>query len=192
MRFIRGERHERGMDYDVDALRYVRSGSSERADDRGSCWACNRGVYRTPLTPGVPTEWRHTSSGHAVSWRPEKHVAGLAKPRVHAHRWVEQPHLELQQQHLEQQAVSARVSVRVCEEGSCGALLAAVGAGLVPDRQLSEKDAKMRESRLRGASMSKQRTVRAHTDRENAPRAGHVRTRAHRGKMGRANDRNTG
>lgn len=44
-------------------------------------------MYKEPSWPSIPSEWRHTSSGHAISWTPTKHVAGHTKVETHGHRW---------------------------------------------------------------------------------------------------------
>ena len=78
------------MAYDSDApvLEHV-MGTRPPADSPVvKCWSCKRPIYKTPMAPQTPTEWRHASSGHPLSWSPDKHAAGVLRPQQHAHAWV--------------------------------------------------------------------------------------------------------
>lgn len=74
-------------DFDLDATAEAKS-ADKGALRRGVCGVCARSLYKEPSFPGVPSEWRHRSSGHPMSWSPTKHIASLTRVVAHAHRFL--------------------------------------------------------------------------------------------------------
>ena len=96
-------------------------------------------MYRVPLFPGVPTEWRHTSTSHAISWSPEKHLAGLGAVIEHQHRFDDRG-----------------TRIRTCRVAGCDSQLLQRPKPTA-DEAKTGREAKEQESRLRGNKAAQQR-----------------------------------
>jgi len=129
------------VDYDLEAT--IQATSRSSIGQQALCGVCERPIYQEPPHPGVPTEWRHRSSSHPVSYSPEKHLASLTRVFAHAHRFVD---------------VSDRL--RACEVQGCGAEVTAPVATVDRAEVLSERERKHHESRMRGAMKTRDREKR--------------------------------
>jgi hypothetical protein len=121
------------VDFDLAA---VGNAASQRGPaERAECSTCNKQMYKMPLYPNEPAEWKHTSSGAPMSWSPERHLAGTAMLQPHNHRFPKvQPG-----------------KVSTCEVNGCGASLKRFDSVKVePIRNAKEEQ--MYQSRLRGAA----------------------------------------
>lgn len=120
-------------DYDADAV--AESRSAAKVDtSRSTCGRCHKAIFREPSYPGVPSEWRHVSSGHPVSWLPVKHSASLTGVGAHVHRF---PQSLLGSSH--------------CTTEGCDAELRAYTVKPVDDEDRSEREKADDVSRKRGS-----------------------------------------
>lgn len=132
------------MDYDRDAIYSLPSVPKERTPDaKASCGHCGRKMHKTLLMPGSPTEWHHDSTGHAISWSPARHTAGLYRVRVHAHRWERQ---------------AAHENVLRCQVTACDSELLDSTRAKV-HAPMTEKELHIAESRRRGGEMRRAQTT---------------------------------
>jgi hypothetical protein len=92
-------------------------------------------MYREASYPGIPSEWRHESTGQPLSWSPMKHLASRTHVVPHGH------HFELTKTALVRCAVSG------CE----AEMLPRTNRVRVEPENLSEKQTALRASRRRGA-----------------------------------------
>lgn len=76
------------MAHDYDDVVPTPQQGGPRHSEVTLCWRCTRRMYKTPLEPNTPTEWRHGSTGRTLSYSPEKHVAATHRAQQrHGHRW---------------------------------------------------------------------------------------------------------
>lgn len=129
------------MSFDREPLDFLNTVRSERTTlVREVCVVCAKPIHKTPLAPGEPTEWRHDSSGHVVSWSPERHIAGTARVRQHAHKWDD-----------------GATGVLRCTVEGCDSE-AMVRELQKPEVKLTEKEAHVARSRKRGGEARREQT----------------------------------
>ena len=130
------------MTFDRDALMSASNGVRS-VPSKGKCSTCDRAMHKTPLIVGEATEWRHDSTGHAVSWNPARHNAGLSKVGQHGHRWSE----------------ADEEGVKRCTFGSCDSETL-VRVSTPVHRNRTETEEHVAESRRRGGQMRREQTRR--------------------------------
>lgn len=109
---------------------------------RAYCATCTRPIYQMPAGKGQPSEWRHGSSAHPVSWTPERHIAGPTLVYEHQHKWV---------------PINTEHNTSECEVSGCDARVLTYEWTPTTKKHLSERERREAESRRRGTLRSKQR-----------------------------------
>jgi hypothetical protein len=125
------------MDYDREAINDAPSARMERMLDRAACVSCGRKMYKTPLSPMEPTQWRHDSTGHAISWTPTRHTATVKRVPRHAHRWCSE-------------SSGCEGEVVACTVTGCDTKMLDTRKRVVEAAPLTEKEQHVAESRRRG------------------------------------------
>lgn len=127
------------QDYDLEATAAARERILSEFT-RDICGICQKPMYKVPLFPGVPTEWRHASTSHSISWTPEKHLAAKEAVSQHQHRF------------------EGRERLRTCVVAGCDSeLLQRQKGERTITEPRNEREAKEQESRLRGNRIARQR-----------------------------------
>lgn len=131
------------VDFDLDATAQARSSTASKV--YAACGTCAKPIYRETPYPGVPSEWRHVSSGAPTGYSPREHLASLTEVGRHGHRWTE-----------------AFDGLRTCEVEGCGAQLVNRPREVVQKHNaVSDRAAAVQESRRRGSEASKRSTTKA-------------------------------
>lgn len=103
--------------------------------EQSRCYACHKTIYQMPAGRGSPSEWRHNSSAHPISWSPDRHIAGPVEVHEHQHAWGK----------------TDKQSIKHCEVTGCDATVIDIKPQ-PSTKQLSEREQREQASRMRGAA----------------------------------------